>query len=273
MGKVEKVIVLSVLFLIALILVVSLTVDAPLEKGKVVDAGALPPPSSTVPFVPAPTTSVPAATTAVPATTTPSDTLVANAAGRTEPTKSGLLSSNILAGDVPPTPTPVAPKEPVVTAPVSVATPALPPGALLKKLDGLTDSILPDIKLYTWKEGDSYKNIATTYYGNWQKMTVLKRSNEGRTDVQPGQTIFVPVFDTDATAIDRSKGPTAERLGGSAPAAASGRVHIVTEGESLWKIAKKELGNGDRWKEIYELNRDVLAKPEAVHKGQRLRLP
>jgi len=39
MGKVEKVIVLSVLFLVALILVVTVTVDDPLDKTNVVEAG------------------------------------------------------------------------------------------------------------------------------------------------------------------------------------------------------------------------------------------
>jgi nucleoid-associated protein YgaU len=41
----------------------------------------------------------------------------------------------------------------------------------------------------------------------------------------------------------------------------------------LWKIAKLELGDGGRWNEIFEANRDVLSKPEAVHTGLKLRIP
>ncbi len=259
MGKVEKVIVLSVLFLIALILVVSLTVEAPFDKNTVAEAGGAPPPSTTIPLVPDASRPTQPEATPVPGPVTPAP---------------ALLSSNIE-----PTPAPVVPAPQPATAvppaPAPVAAPTLPPGALLKKLDGLTDSILPDMKRYTWKEGDSYAVVAQAYYGSAQKQSVLKRSNEGRADVKPGETIFLPVFDTDATLVDRSRGSSAERAGSksSAPAASSGRVHVVADGESLWKIAKKELGNGDRWREIYELNRDVLAKPEAVHKGQRLRLP
>ncbi|MBL8857037.1 MAG: LysM peptidoglycan-binding domain-containing protein [Planctomycetes bacterium] len=268
MGKVEKVIVLSVLFLIALILVVSLTVDDPLNKARVVEAGAPPAPSSTVPAIPAPE--------------------VANAQG--QPKTPGLLSAEVTPAAptqaqpvpvTPPAPAP-APEPSVVLPPTPPAAPALPAGALLKKLDGLQDSILPDMKLYTWKEGDSFRAIAHAYYGNWEKLTVLKRSNEGRTDVKPGQTIFIPVFDSDRGGAAGSG--TGERLGAAdkgadvkggaaAPAATSNGVHVVLEGESLWKIAKKKLGNGGRWKEIYDLNRDVLASPESVHKGQRLRLP
>jgi nucleoid-associated protein YgaU len=38
-------------------------------------------------------------------------------------------------------------------------------------------------------------------------------------------------------------------------------------------IAKQELGNGARWKEIYDANRDQLSSPEALHTGIKLRLP
>ncbi len=261
MGKVEKVIVLSVLFLIALILVVSLTVDDPLNKTRVVEAGA-PPVRATAPIVPAPETSLAA---------------VEKAAEKPADAK-GLLSTEIApAGPSPESQKPVVPVTPPAASTVlqPVATPALPPGALLKKLDGLEDSILPDMKLYVWKEGDSYKSVAHNYYGDWQKLTLLKRSNEGRTDLQAGSKIFVPVFDTEALSMPKPEAKKAEKSGSaSAPvASSSGKVHVVKDGESLWKIAKAELGNGDRWKEIYELNRDVLAKPEAVHKGQRLRIP
>jgi len=271
MGKVEKVIVLSVLFLIALILVVSLTVDDPLNKSRVVEAGA-PPNRATTPIVPGPANEVASA----------------NGDKITPPVLSTQINPNA-PGAAAPVPAPVetvpappaAPQSvPVETVPTPVAAPALPPGAMLKKLDGLQDSILPDMKLYTWKEGDSYRSIAQNYYGNVQKMTVLKRSNEGRSDVQPGQQIFVPVFDTDVsmTTSERIAPAKVEKTGDAKAAATTAtatgsRVHVVKDGESLWKIAKVELGNGDRWKEIYEMNRDVLAKPEAVHKGQRLRIP
>lgn len=303
MGKVEKVIVLSVLFLIALILVVSLTVEDPLNKSKVVEAGA--PAKPTPPVV----------------ATAP----VQTAAG-------GLLSTSVqtpaptapVAGANGPVATPNAAKVP--TAPVGgvlqpVAAPALPAGAMLKSVDGLEDSILTDMKLYTWKEGDTYRGIANKYYGNWEKFTVLRRSNEGRMDVKPGDKIFVPIFDTevapaqpvvttmqgapgaatalpvakkaaDATAAkvaakksDANKKDTAKKdsakkavepktTDAKVVAAPGGKkTHLVKEGESLWKIAKDELGNGGRWKEIFELNKDVLSSPEAVHKGQHLRIP
>jgi nucleoid-associated protein YgaU len=267
MGKVEKVIVLSVLFLIALILVVSLTVDDPLNKSRVVEAGAPPNRANPTPIVPAPA----------------NELASANSDKNAPPLLSSQVTPSAGAAAPAPVPAPVDPAPsaaPEKTLPVAgdvipaPATSALPPGALLKKLDGLQDSILPDMKLYTWKEGDSYRSIAQNYYGNVQKMTVLKRSNEGRTDVQPGQQIFVPVFDTDVGMPTKFEAPKNDKAADAKAVVPGGsRIHVVKDGESLWKIAKVELGNGDRWKEIYELNRDVLAKPEAVHKGQRLRIP
>ena len=59
----------------------------------------------------------------------------------------------------------------------------------------------------------------------------------------------------------------------AATRASGARTHVVKEGESLWKIAKQELGSGARWNEIYEANRDVLPNPEALHTGQKLRVP
>jgi len=169
--------------------------------------------------------------------------------------------------------------------------PTLPPGALLKQLDGLQDSWFPDLKLYTWKEGDSWRGIADTYYGDWQRLDVLKRHNEGRMDVQPGETVFVPVFagerptaaaEPAGAMVAKDAAPTnsvakSGKKGASEPkteAKASGKkMHVVTNGESLWKIAKAELGDGNRWKEIYEANRDLLDKPESIKKGMRLRIP
>lgn len=48
--------------------------------------------------------------------------------------------------------------------------------------------------------------------------------------------------------------------------------YIVKEGDNLWKIARKQLGNGARYKEILALNPDITKdKPLAV--GSKLTLP
>ncbi|MDP6593884.1 MAG: LysM peptidoglycan-binding domain-containing protein [Candidatus Marinimicrobia bacterium] len=50
-------------------------------------------------------------------------------------------------------------------------------------------------------------------------------------------------------------------------------VYIVQPGESLWKIAKQQLGKGARWEEIYDLNRNMLKSPHLIRPGQELKIP
>lgn len=53
----------------------------------------------------------------------------------------------------------------------------------------------------------------------------------------------------------------------------SGGTYTVESGDNLWKIAKKRLGDGGRWKEIHELNRDKVSNPNRIYPGQVLTLP
>jgi murein DD-endopeptidase MepM/ murein hydrolase activator NlpD len=47
----------------------------------------------------------------------------------------------------------------------------------------------------------------------------------------------------------------------------------VQRGDSLSKIAQRALGDGNRWREIYDANRDTISNPNIIHPGQVLRLP
>jgi nucleoid-associated protein YgaU len=76
--------------------------------------------------------------------------------------------------------------------------------------------------------------------------------------------------DTSAATDDRY-GDTSKHVGISAGA---GRTYIVTEGDSLFDIARCKLGKASRWVEIYELNADVLGKDvECLVQGTQIVLP
>ena len=60
----------------------------------------------------------------------------------------------------------------------------------------------------------------------------------------------------------------------SAPTRAdSARTYTVVAGDSLSKIAKRELGDANKWNAIYEANRDKISNPDLIHPGQVLTLP
>jgi nucleoid-associated protein YgaU len=263
MGKLEKVIVLSVLFVIAVVLVVSLTTDNPIDKQNVSVLGQ---PAPKLPkTVPTPAPAQPTVLEAPPAV---------------QPNGPGaLLSSNVTPGGSPAiTPTPATP--------VPAPAPALPAGSILVTTDGLAESYLPDMRFYTWQPNDTYRGIAATYYGDWSKLTLLRRANEGRKNVQPGEKILVPIFDLDAVpgaTVPPPSGAGANKAGtklagtepksDATPPATGGKIHVVKEGESLWKIAKSELGSGAKWEAIYNANRDVMKTPEALKTGMKLKIP
>lgn len=51
------------------------------------------------------------------------------------------------------------------------------------------------------------------------------------------------------------------------------KKHTATSTDTLFLIAKKHLNDGGRWKEIFDLNKDILNTPEDLEPGQILKLP
>lgn len=58
------------------------------------------------------------------------------------------------------------------------------------------------------------------------------------------------------------------------PAAAAATTYTVKKGDSLWAIAKKFLGDGRRYTELYELNSAIIGNnPNLIYPGQIFTLP
>lgn len=51
------------------------------------------------------------------------------------------------------------------------------------------------------------------------------------------------------------------------------KTYTVKSGDTLWNIAKKYLGNGSKYTEIYNKNKNKIQNPNLIYPGQVLTLP
>ena len=49
--------------------------------------------------------------------------------------------------------------------------------------------------------------------------------------------------------------------------------YVIQPGDSLWKIATKEYGDGQQWKRLYQFNKDVISNPDRPKKGTKINIP
>ena len=71
---------------------------------------------------------------------------------------------------------------------------------------------------------------------------------------------------------NESASETDGKAGDSVSSGDDGTYEVV-QGDCLWKIAEKHLGDGSRWTEIYELNINIISNPSLIYVGQQLVLP
>jgi nucleoid-associated protein YgaU len=87
--------------------------------------------------------------------------------------------------------------------------------------------------------------------------------------LNPVGALLEPIQELPAELADGSaEGDLA--VGGLAPAPLA---HKIADGDTLSKLAQRYLGRGDRYLEIYELNRDVLTSPDLLPIGVVLKIP
>jgi peptidoglycan hydrolase-like protein with peptidoglycan-binding domain len=69
------------------------------------------------------------------------------------------------------------------------------------------------------------------------------------------------------------KAPEAAPAPTTDPTGGSGGTYTVKSGDTLYKIARETLGDGNRWKELYEANHYQLSNPNLIFPGTKLSLP
>jgi len=271
MGRLEKIVVLTVLFLVALILGVSLNSD----KGV---AGAGGPLASLEKRPLAPATAsdregkpaaAPAAKGAATVGTSPQAPPKSEpiALATPAPDKSaaapigpkGLLNTSVDAGN---TAVPASAPASVTGAPAAIP--------YLLTSEGLEHSPAEDLELYTWKAGDTFVALAERFYGSRLHVGRIKAANEGRNEaaLQPGEKVFVPSLPAEnASRVARNVAPS------GAAGWSGGSVYVVKAGDVLGTISMTVYKTSKQWKRIYDANRDVLGDPNALKVGMKLRIP
>jgi len=139
---------------------------------------------------------------------------------------------------------------------------------------------------YEIRPNDSYWTISQTVYGTrayYKALAERNRSKVGNEDrLKPGEWISTPSIAQLEKSYPELCPKTSRREtreSGMTPVSSrqsyrGGRTYKVSEGDTLFNIARYELGKASRWAEIYDLNRDVLGKDfNYLTPGMKLVLP
>jgi len=133
-------------------------------------------------------------------------------------------------------------------------------------------------KFYGDKEGNKLANIARIFQANRR---ILKSADK----IYEGQKIAIPpppgpAADKDkiegvlgAGMFEKVKSIGKRHLSSDGSKVKRGRQYVVRDGDSLWRIAAKQLGDGTRYAEIAKLNADILDDEDSLSVGMRLRMP
>lgn len=133
---------------------------------------------------------------------------------------------------------------------------------------GLVPSLSDEFMIYTWQQGDSFAGLADRYFGSRLHVNRLLTNNEGLEDgdLRAGDQILVPVRSSEAEL------PAAGAAPGAAPYAGA-TTYVVQAGDVLGTISTAVYGTSKSWRKIYDANRDVLADPNRLMVGMVLRIP
>lgn len=131
---------------------------------------------------------------------------------------------------------------------------------------------------YVVKKGDTLSSIASHEMGGASKWSELAKANEavlhGSTALKIGMKLKIPAAGSSSSVASRDPA-TAGGADAATPPATAGaeREYVVRSGDSLWSIAKNEMGSEKKLSALKEANADVLKGSDALKVGMKLRIP
>ena len=113
---------------------------------------------------------------------------------------------------------------------------------------------------------DACLGLYDEYYDTYDipdKLSALEAADENKSaDAQAETSAENENADAQAETSEKPEAPSG-----------SSRTYRVKSGDCLWNIAASELGDGNRWKEIYDLNKKEIVNPRLIYAGQEFVLP
>lgn len=147
------------------------------------------------------------------------------------------------------------------------------------------------VRRYVVQSGDNLAKIAKKAYGpeEGNRFVTLQKIYEANTnvmesidDVKTGVKLVIPSLEVAAapTTVEEAKEAGVFTrvgnllgIGSSNKRSEPKRVYVVKEGDTLWEIASKQLGDGSRYNEIAKLNKSSVGNADSVAAGIKLMLP
>lgn len=135
--------------------------------------------------------------------------------------------------------------------------------------------------MHTVATGERLWDLAEEAYGDGKYWGLIAKANPDlNPDVLPvGYQLKIPPR-SGSSSRNSSSSTTSSSSTSSATTSSSSRstataraTYTVERGDSLVKIADTLFADKDRWREIYELNKDKLKTPNVIQPGMKLKLP
>jgi nucleoid-associated protein YgaU len=120
-------------------------------------------------------------------------------------------------------------------------------------------------------QGETFVSIARAVYGDGRYYQALVDANPTVTPekLKPGMTISLP---PDSQVKDSHK--TSKPAASASSKASDGKTYTVQNGDSLYKIARKLYGNGEKSEDLYQANKQTIGPDSTRLKiGMVLTLP
>jgi len=176
------------------------------------------------------------------------------------------------------TPTTQLPPVPVKTADATSKQPAASPEHASRAVPlTATHEVVAAIERHRVQSGDTLAGLAVEYYGSERYTQFLIDANKQLANpnhLKIGDMVNIPPAPRPTAAATPASTSASPGSGTTRTGSAGQRTYTVQSGDSFYAIARDQLGDANRWKELFELNRGVVGgEPTALRVGQVLVLP